>query len=69
MINEYISEAIKTAKYEFLEDSNTIYGEIPLCHGVYARANSFEECRRELIDVLEEWLLIRIKNNLEIFPV
>jgi len=44
---------------------NTIYGEIPLCQVVYARANSYEEFRRELIDVLEEWLFIRIKNNLE----
>ncbi|MBM2814073.1 MAG: type toxin-antitoxin system HicB family antitoxin [Ignavibacteria bacterium] len=66
MFNEYISAALKTAKYEFLDNSGTVYGEIPLCQGVYAKSTNFEECRIELIEVLEEWILIRLNRNLDI---
>ncbi len=65
MLNEYISEAIKTAKYELLKDG-TIYAEIPFLQGVYSNANTFEECRTILIEVLEEWIFVRLRKNLDI---
>jgi predicted RNase H-like HicB family nuclease len=66
MLSEYLHEAIKQAKYEILDDDNSVYAEIPACPGVYANAKSFEECRTLLIEVLEEWLFLRLRKNMHI---
>ncbi len=68
MRDEYINTAISKAKYEILSDDNTYYGEIPGFDGIYANVVSLEECRRELEEILEEWVLLRISRNLS-FPV
>ncbi len=62
MILQYIETAIKKAEYKRLEDG-TWYGEIPKLKGVWANSNSIETCREELIEVLEEWLLLKIKDD------
>jgi predicted RNase H-like HicB family nuclease len=66
MLQNYISNALNHAKYEILPESNSVYGEITVCPGVYAKAPTFEECRNELIEVLEGWLILRLRKNLEI---
>ena len=58
MILEYIETAIKRAEYKKLEDG-TWFGEIPGLKGVWANGKSIEECRDELIEVTEEWLLLK----------
>ena len=68
MLVNYLNEALKLAKYEILDDDGSVYAEIPKCKGVYAKAPSFEECRNNLIEVLEEWLFIRLRINLNIEP-
>lgn len=64
MLSEYIQAALRRAKYEILSDDGSYYGEIPECNGVYANADTLEDCRMELKDVLEEWVLFRIHKNL-----
>jgi len=64
MISEYLSAALHHAKYEILADDGSYYGEIAECPGVYANAGTLEECREELCQVLEEWLLFRVHKNL-----
>jgi len=64
MLMEYIYAALRHAKYEILPDDNTYYGEIPQCNGVYANAETLEECREQLQEVLEEWILFRVHRNL-----
>ena len=66
MLSKYILSAMRKAKYEILQDDNSYYGEIPGFSGVYANANNLEECRYELEEVLEEWLLFRISRNLPV---
>ncbi len=60
MIREYIASAMAKAQYDILEDDNSFYGSIPECNGVWANAPTLEECRRELEEVLEDWLLVGI---------
>ena len=48
--------------YEDLNDGRW-YGEIPTCPGVWAIGASREECERELVDVLEGWLIVKMKNG------
>jgi predicted RNase H-like HicB family nuclease len=66
MLSKYILSAMKKARYEILEDDNTYYGDIPGFKGVYANADTLEDCREELEEVLEEWLFLRISRNLSI---
>jgi predicted RNase H-like HicB family nuclease len=65
MLTEYINAAMKKAKYEILEDK-TYYGEIPGFKGLYANESTLEECRKELVETLEDWLFLSISKNLPI---
>lgn len=64
MLSKYLDSALRRARYEILEDDSRFYGEIPDCQGVYAVATTLEECRDELGEVLEEWVLFRVSRNL-----
>lgn len=62
MIHEYIQSAIGKAQYKTIEDG-TWFAEIPGFEGVWANGKSIEECRHELIDVLEEWLILKLRDG------
>jgi len=64
MLLEYVQAALRHAKYEILTDDGSYYGEIPECQGVYANMERLEDCREELREVLEEWVLFRVHRNL-----
>ena len=64
MLMEYIQAALRHAKYEILADDGSYYGEIAECNGVYANANTLEDCREQLRQVLEEWILFRVHRRL-----
>ena len=64
MLMKYIKTALRHAKYEILDDDGSFYGEIPVCTGVYANGSTPEECREQLEEVLEEWILLRVHKNL-----
>jgi predicted RNase H-like HicB family nuclease len=66
MLTKYLEAAMSHAHYEILRDDGTYYGEIPECQGVYANAATLEECRSELAEVLESWLLFRIYKHLSL---
>jgi predicted RNase H-like HicB family nuclease len=66
MLKQYIRAAMGRAKYEILPDDGTFYGEIPGFDGVYADAATLEQCRDELEEVLEEWILFRVSRNLQL---
>lgn len=65
MITEYISTAMKQAHYEIIEDG-TYYGEIPGLQGVWANSKTLEECRTELQEVLEGWIILRLSRGAEV---
>jgi predicted RNase H-like HicB family nuclease len=56
---------MRGAKYELLEEGG-YYGSIPGFEGVWAEAVSLEQCRDELEEVLEEWLLFRLSRHLPV---
>ena len=66
MLTDYIQAAMRHARYEILEDDGTFYGEIPVCRGVWANAKTLDECRAELQSVLEDWILIRVREGLSL---
>lgn len=66
MLISYIEKAMHHAKYEILSEDNSYYGEIPECNGVYAYASNLEDCRKQLQEVLEDWILFRVYKNLSL---
>jgi len=66
MLSQYIQAAMRQAKYEILSDDGSFYGEIPDFQGVYANAETLEDCRNELAEVLEEWIFFRLSRNLSL---
>ena len=61
MLTEYIRAAMHRAKYEILPDDGTFYGEIPGFQGVYANAATLEDCREQLQEVLEGWIVLGLR--------
>lgn len=66
MIREYIQEALARANYEMIEDEEPFYGEIPELKGVWATGRTLEECRSNLADVLDGWIVVRLRRGLPI---
>lgn len=62
MLVEYVQGALEKAEYKKLEDG-TWFAEIPGFEGVWANARTVEECRKELVEVLEEWLILKLREG------
>lgn len=62
MLSEYIAEKLKVAQYKILKDGS-YFGAIPEIKGVWANAKNLEACREELLEVLEDWLLLKIRDH------
>ena len=63
MLSQYIQAAMHQAKYKILPDDEGFYGEIPGFQGVWANAETLEDCREELAEVLEEWIFLHLSDN------
>jgi len=62
MIIEYCQKAIENAQYKKLDDG-TWFAEVPGFKGVWANSETVEGCRNELISVLEEWLILKLRDK------
>jgi len=62
MLSNYIAKRMTQAKYKILDDQ-TYFGEIPGLPGVWANADNLEDCRNELQEVLEEWILLEVRDR------
>lgn len=62
MLFEYVQGALEKAEYKKLDDG-TWFAEIPNFEGVWANGKTVEECRKELMEVLEEWLVLKLRDG------
>jgi predicted RNase H-like HicB family nuclease len=69
MIIEYIEAALARANYEIIRDEEPYYGEVRDLKGVWATGKTLEECRKKLAEVIEGWIIIRLKKGLPIPPL
>ncbi len=69
MLTEYIEAALSKAKYEMIEDEKPFYGEVPELEGVWATGKTLEECRKNLVEVIDGWLIVRLRKGLPIPPI
>lgn len=66
MLARYIDVAMENARYEVINDRTPYYGEVPELQGVWATAKTLEECRRELREVVSDWIAFRLRKGLEV---
>ena len=69
MLTEYIAAALSKARYELIEDEEPYYGEVPELAGVWATGKTLEECRENLAEVIDGWLVVRLRKGLPIPPL
>jgi predicted RNase H-like HicB family nuclease len=62
MLTKYLEHAMSRAQYEQIEDG-TYYGSIPSFVGVWANATTEADCRSELRDALEGWILLQVADH------
>ena len=62
MLTEYIVKKLGEARYKLLQDGS-YFGEIPTIRGVWACTKRLETCQKELREVLEDWLLLKLRDR------
>lgn len=62
MLSQYMSKALEKVEYKKLDDG-AWFAEIPGFTWVWANASTIEACRSELLEVLEEWLLLKLRDG------
>ncbi len=62
MLSDYISQKLAQARYKILED-RTYFGKISGLQGVWASEKTLEKCRETLREVLEEWLILKLRDG------
>jgi predicted RNase H-like HicB family nuclease len=66
VLARYIDVAMETAHYEIIKDRKPYYREVPELPGVWATGSTLEECRRELREVVSDWIALRLRLGLEV---
>ncbi|HPR65666.1 MAG TPA: type II toxin-antitoxin system HicB family antitoxin [Methanothrix sp.] len=69
MFSEYVETALARAEYKVIEDDEPYFASFPELPGVWASGKTVEECLKELIEVIEEWIVARLHSGLPIPPM
>ena len=62
LLVDYSEKALKKAKYKRLNDG-TWFAEIDGFQGVWGNGLTIEECRQDLLEVLEEWIILKLQDG------
>ena len=62
ILTGYIHTAMAQARYRKLP-AGEFYAEIPRCKGVWASAATRAGCQKELQEVLEDWLVLKLRDG------
>jgi predicted RNase H-like HicB family nuclease len=68
MFAEYVAAALELAKYKTLEDG-TYAATVEGLRGVIAIGDTIEECRNDLIGVIDGWIALRLRMGRTIPPM
>lgn len=70
MLSEYLEKQLKKARFKKLEDGS-YFGSIPGFRGVWSNKRNLNAAKKELQEVLEEWLFLKVRNKERIpgFPI
>lgn len=65
MLSHYILRQMKKARFKRLPDG-TYFGDILGILGVWANARTLSSCKKELQEVLEDWMVLSLKMDRKI---
>jgi predicted RNase H-like HicB family nuclease len=65
MMSHYVASALERADYRLLDDGSFV-ATVRGLRGVIATGATLEACRRELAQVVEEWVLVRVARGLTV---
>lgn len=68
-LDRYLKLALDRATFEWDEDGQFWFGQIPGFPGLWADAPSQEECRKVLVEVLTDWLSHKLRDADDDIPV
>ena len=65
MLSHYILQQMRKARFKRLPDG-TYFGDILGIRGVWANARTLSACKKELQEVLEDWMVLSLKKDKKI---
>jgi predicted RNase H-like HicB family nuclease len=68
-LDEYVSAAVSTARFEKIEEGRKVYAEVPGFRGVWAQGRTRQEAVRELREVLSGWIDLELERGHQLPPV
>jgi len=64
MFTDFVHDVMnRLASYKLIEDEQPYYGTMKGFRGVWAQGKTLGECEHNLREVLEEWLLLKIRKK------
>ena len=63
LLDDYIEAALKTARYEKIENGTRIYADLPDFPGAWADGNTRGEASRSLHQVLRGWIELQLERG------
>ena len=63
LLSSYVEEVLKKAKYEYGDATNSWCAMVDVLPGAYAQADTLEEARAQLAQVIEEYVLVSLVNG------
>lgn len=65
-MEDYKAAALRLARFEKIDRGKTHYGEIPGFQGVWGSGATLAAAKRELAEVLNGWIELRLEDNLDL---
>lgn len=62
-LTEYVTEALAQATYEYCVDTESWCAWVEALPGCWSQADTVEEARRELSEVIEGWLILSLQQG------
>lgn len=63
MFTQYVRYVMRKAKFEKIDGKKSWFASIPGFPGVWAQGKTRKQCQAELQEVLEEWLLLKVRKQ------
>lgn len=62
-LSEYIKEILKVVKYKEDKHLHCVVASVPFLPGCMTQADSFEEARENIIDAIELWVTVGLREG------
>ena len=66
MLTEYLSMAMKRARFEHIQSERQFFGKIPGFKGLWASGSTRKACEHELRERLESWIVLSLRMNMRL---